>query len=45
MPSPSKGCNSSGDLVKINTNASLSKEGWMGLGAVAREEGKVLLSL
>ncbi|XP_048502968.1 uncharacterized protein LOC125498743 [Beta vulgaris subsp. vulgaris] len=44
-PSPNKWCTPSGGLVKVNADASLSDEGWVGLGAVARDnKGDVLFS-
>ncbi|XP_010680492.2 uncharacterized protein LOC104895629 [Beta vulgaris subsp. vulgaris] len=44
-PSPNKWCAPPSGLVKVNADASVNGEGWVGLGAVARDDkGSVLFS-
>lgn len=46
FPSPNKWCAPPEGLIKINTNASLSEEGMVGLSVVERDgEGKVLFAV
>ncbi|XP_048502868.1 uncharacterized protein LOC125498659 [Beta vulgaris subsp. vulgaris] len=43
---PNQWCSSPDELVKINANAALNEEGWVGMSAMARDkEGKVLFSV